>query len=77
MKNCERNQETKQKYQRLESQTLLLELCDTVNIVLLKLFSSRLKLADIKPFHKYDRKYKKENYRPVSILPTLKYLVFF
>ena len=30
-----------------------------------------LKLADITPLHKKERKDNKENYRPVSILPTL------
>ena len=35
------------------------------------IFSSCLKLADITPLHKKGRKDNKENYRPVSILPTL------
>ena len=35
------------------------------------IFSSCLKLVDITPLHKKGRKDKKENYRPVSILPTL------
>ena len=34
-------------------------------------FSNCLKLADITPLHKKGRKDNKENYRPVSILPTL------
>ena len=34
-------------------------------------FSNCLKLADITPLHKKWRKDNKENYRPVSILPTL------
>ena len=35
------------------------------------IFASCLKLADITPLHKKGRKDNKENYRPVSILPTL------
>ena len=35
------------------------------------IFSSCLKLADIAPLHKKGREDNKENYRPVSILPTL------
>ena len=35
------------------------------------IFSSCLNLADITPLHKKGRKDNKENYRPVSILPTL------
>ena len=35
------------------------------------IFASCLKLADIAPLHKKGRKDNKENYRPVSILPTL------
>ena len=34
-------------------------------------FPDKLKLADIIPIHKKDDKSKKENYRPISILPTL------
>ena len=34
-------------------------------------FPNCLKLADITPLHKKERKDNKENYRPVSILPTL------
>ena len=34
-------------------------------------FPSCLKLADVTPFHKKGKKDKKDNYRPVSILPTL------
>ena len=34
-------------------------------------FSNCLKLTDITPLHKKGRKDNKENYRPVSILPTL------
>ena len=34
-------------------------------------FPNCLKLADITPLHKKGRKDNKENYRPVSILPTL------
>ena len=34
-------------------------------------FSNCLTLADITPLHKKGRKDNKENYRPVSILPTL------
>ena len=34
-------------------------------------FSACLKLEDVIPLHKKGKKYKKENYRPVSILPTL------
>ena len=38
-------------------------------------FPNCLKLADITPLHKKGRKDKKENYRPVSILPTLSKLL--
>ena len=34
-------------------------------------FPSCLKLADVTPLHKKGKKDKKDNYRPVSILPTL------
>ena len=35
------------------------------------MFLNSLKLTDATPLHKKGRKYLKENYRPVSILPTL------
>ena len=34
-------------------------------------FSDNLKLADISPIFKKEDSFKKENYRPVSILPHL------
>ena len=34
-------------------------------------FSNNLKLADISPIYKKEDSFKKENYRPVSILPHL------
>ena len=34
-------------------------------------FSSSVKLADVTPLHKNGRKDMKENFRPLSILPTL------
>ena len=34
-------------------------------------FQNSLKLADVTPLHKKSRKGLKDNYRPVSILPTL------
>ena len=47
-------------------------LCETVNCTIkTSNFPSCLKLADITPLHKKGRKDNKENYRPVSILPTL------
>ena len=47
-------------------------LCETVNCTIkTSNFRSCLKLADITPLHKKGRKDSKENYRPVSILPTL------
>ena len=47
-------------------------LCETVNCTIkTSNFPSCLKLADITPLHKKGRKNNKENYRPVSILPTL------
>ena len=35
------------------------------------MFPNSLKLADVTPLHKKDRKELKEDYRSVSILPTL------
>ena len=47
-------------------------LCETVNCTIkTSNFPSCLMLADITPLHKKGRKDNKENYRPVSILPTL------
>ena len=47
-------------------------LCETVNCTIkTSNFPSCLKLADITPLHEKGRKDNKENYRPVSILPTL------
>ena len=47
-------------------------LCETVNSAIKSSnFPNSLKLADITPLHKKGRKDNKENYRPVSILPTL------
>ena len=40
-------------------------------IVLGRKFSSQLKLADITPLHKKLETIKKENYRPVSLLPVV------
>lgn len=40
-------------------------------VVLGREFSSQLKLADISPFHKKLETIKKENYRPVSLLPLV------
>ena len=47
-------------------------LCTSINIVIKSSsFPSALKLADVTPVHKKGRKDMKENFRPVSILPTL------
>ena len=47
-------------------------LCETVNNAIKSSnFPNSLKLADITHSHKKGRKDNKENYRPVSILPTL------
>ena len=41
------------------------------NSIISKTFPDNLKMADIIPGHKKDEKTKKENYRPISILPTV------
>ena len=47
-------------------------LCTSINSVIKSSsFPSALKLADVTPVHKKGRKDMKENFRPVSILPTL------
>ena len=47
-------------------------LCTSINIAIKSLsFRCSLKLADVTPVHKKGRKDMKENFRPVSILPTL------
>ena len=47
-------------------------LCTSINsTVKSSSFPSSLKLADVTPVDKKGRKYMKENFRPVSILPTL------
>ena len=47
-------------------------LCETVNSAIKSSnFHNGLKLADITPLHKKGMKDNKENYRPVSVLPTL------
>ena len=47
-------------------------LCTSINSAIKYLsFPSSLKLADVTPVHKKGRKDMKENFRPVSILPTL------
>ena len=47
-------------------------LCDSINALFKSsMFPNSLKLADVTPLHKKDRKELKEDYRSVSILPTL------
>ena len=47
-------------------------LCTSINSAIKSLsFPSSLKLAGVTPMHKKGRKDMKENFRPVSILPTL------
>ena len=47
-------------------------LCDSINALFKSLiFANSLKLADVKPIHKKGMKELKEDYRSVSILPTL------
>ena len=47
-------------------------LCDSINTLFeLSMFPNSLKLADVTPLHKKGRKELKEDYRSVSILPTL------
>ena len=41
------------------------------NSIISNTFPDNLKIADIIPGHKKDEKTKKENYRPISILPTV------
>ena len=38
-------------------------------------FPALLKFADISPFHKKDERTKKENYRPISILPIISKII--
>ena len=46
--------------------------CTSINSsIKYSLFTSCLKFADVKPLHKKERKDAKQNYRPVSISPTL------
>ena len=47
-------------------------LCDSINALFRSLlFLDSLKLADVRPMHKKGMKELKEDYRSVSILPTL------
>ena len=47
-------------------------LCDSINALFKSLmFPNSLKLADVTPIHKKGMKELKEDYRSVSILPTL------
>ena len=47
-------------------------LCDNINALFKSsMFPNSLKLADVIPLHKKSRKELKEDYRSVSILPTL------
>ena len=47
-------------------------LCDSINALFKSsMFPNSLKLADVTPLHKKGRKELKEDYRSVSILPTL------
>ena len=59
---------------------LLVETNDITSVLLIKIYNDSkevqiflgsLKLADVIPIHKKEEKTNKENYRPVSLLPTV------